>query len=283
VTVSDVLDAYETAAKQETSAKLAKARVSALREVRAHFGPLAPEAISPSYVEEYVTKRRKEVSKRTVSIELAWFRSALRRALKAETITAAPRITLPQAKAKARRRVLSRAEMARLLEALNGPQTPLHVAGFVALSIYTGQRSIHVKALQWRDVDLDEGMLYFTRSNPKAAENKQTEDVPIAKALLPYLERLRKAARTDFVIEWEDAPVASLKRSWASLLKRANITDLRIHDLRRSFATFAATAGASLSDVAALMNLDEDTLRRHYSHGSPIGRHIIEKIGGGDA
>lgn len=31
----------------------------------------------------------------------------------------------------------------------------------------------------------------------------------------------------------------------------AQITDLRIHDLRRSFATFAAKAGASLPDVAA--------------------------------
>lgn len=27
------------------------------------------------------------------------------------------------------------------------------------------------------------------------------------------------------------------------------------------------------------MNLDAETLRRHYSHGSPIGREIIERIG----
>lgn len=132
--------------------------------------------------------------------------------------------------ARARRRVLSAAEMGALLDALKAHETPAHLAGFVALSIYTGQRGVHIKALRWEHVDLDGGMLYFTRSNPAAAENKQTADVPIAKALRPHLEALQKLARTPYVIEWDDKPVTSLKRSWAGLLRRAGIADLRIHD-----------------------------------------------------
>ena len=288
VTVNDVLDAdikrkADDHARTVRATKLLRSRISALKPIRAHFGALNPEMIEPNYIDDYIDKRRASVSDRTVSIELAYFRAALKHALDKKRITAAPAITLPQARAKARRRTLKRAEMERLVEAISAPETPLHLRGFVALSVFTGQRGVHVRALKWEHVDFDEGQIYFTLSNPHAAENKQCEDIPIARALLPYLIELREAARSTSVIEWDGKPVLSLKRAWANLIKRADLADLHVHDLRRSFATIAARAGAKLGDVAALMNLDEKTLRRHYAHGAPERvRALIERIGGSD-
>ena len=271
VDVNTVLDFHlEEVARKHLAAErghhVLKARKSALREVRAHFGLLAPEEIEPGFVDAYVTKRRETVGDRTISIELAYLRSALNYALKKRRIEAAPAIELPAARAKARTRVIKRTEFDRLRQALRA--APLHLRIFVLISIYTGQRGVHVRRLRWEHVDLAERWIYFTESNRDAAENKQCADARIPAPLLPHLEEARKAARSPFVIEWEGKPVASLKKAWSTLCTEAKLADLHIHDLRRSFATIAAQNGIPLEDIAGFMNLDKKTLRRHYAHAA---------------
>ncbi len=265
---------------------LIRARQSALKPIRAHFGALAPETISPAYVAAYEDQRRRDgVGERTISIELAYLRAALKRALRAGRIAHAPEITLPQAKARARRRVLSRKELVRLIAAIeDSRRTPLHLRGFVMLSLHTGQRGVHIRNLLWRDVDYEDGFIYFTRSNPHAAENKQTADTPITHGLAPVLREMQRVARTPYVIEWKDKQVGSLKTSFARLAKRAGLTEFHIHDLRRSFATLGAIKDIALEDIASLMNVDQATLRAHYAHGiSERTRKQLEQIGDVDA
>ena len=270
--VRDVIDAYETYMlaehKHHKRARSVTGNLrSALKPIREHFGALAPETVRPAYVTKYTFKRREQgVGDRTISLELSYLRAALRRALDEETIASMPKIKLPQARSRARTRVLSPAELVTLLEAIKAPETPLHLRTFVALSLYTGQRGLHVRSLLWRDVDAD--TLYFTRSNKHAADNKQCADVTIIEPLRPYLDEAREVVRSPFVVEYKDAGVISVKKAWSSLTKRANLTDLNVHDLRRSFATFGRIIGMSLSDISDLMNLDEDTLRKHYAHGA---------------
>lgn len=256
-------------------------RKLALNPIRAHFGALAPETIEPAYVDDYIAKRAKQgVGPRTISIELAYFRAAGKNALRKKLITAFPDIVLPQAKAKSRRRVLSKTELARLMVAVKEERTPLHLRGFVVLSLHTGQRGVHIKALRWDHVDMGELMILFTRSNPDAADNKQCADMPITRGLGPVLEELRAAARTDFVIEWEGAPVASLKTAFGKLTARAGLADFHIHDLRRSFATLGGMKDIPIEEIAGLMNLDKGTLRAHYQHGiADRTRKLIERIG----
>ena len=268
--VNDVLDAHmsEIERKHKAAGRAPQAfknRVSALREIRAHFGLLAPEDVGPGFVDAYVEMRRKAVSDRTISIELAYLRAAINFALKKKRIASAPTIELPQARAKARTRVIKKAEFEALRAALR--EAPLHLRLFVLVSIYTGQRGVHVRNLKWEHVDFDERWLYFTESNPQASENKQCADARIPAPLLPHLAEAKRAARSPFVIEWEGKPVREVKTAWATLCANAGLEDLHIHDLRRSFATIAAQAGVGLDEIANFMNLDRRTLARHYAHG----------------
>lgn len=260
---------------------LLKERRRMVERIRNHFGTLAPETIAASYVSSYADTRRDQgVSDRTISIELAYLRAALNKALEAGKIASSPKIVLPQPKARARRRVLTRRELARLMAAINDTEkTPLHMKGFVIISLHTGQRGIHVRNLLWEHVE--DGMLMFTLSNPNAADNKQCADMPITRGLAPVLEELRRVARSPYVIEWEGKPVGSLKTAFAKLAARAALPDFHIHDLRRSFATLGAIADIPLEQIAGLMNIDQKTLRAHYSHGiSDQTRKMIERIGG---
>lgn len=270
-TVNDVLDADLEHLRREGRAKggnpaLIVKRASALKPIRAHFGALAPEDIQAGFVRLYIDRRRKTVGDRTISIELAYLRAALRRAADDGRIKSAPKIKVPQARAKARTRVLTWPEMERLREALRS--APLHLRGFVLLSMYTGQRGVHIRALRWEHVDFEAGWIWFTRSNPAAAENKLCADAPIPEALAPHLVEMKRAARSPWVIEWEGGRVGSLRRSFATLLREADVTGVHIHDLRRSFATLMGALDVDLGLLADFMNLDRKTLRRHYAHGA---------------
>ena len=68
------------------------------------------------------------------------------------------------------------------------------------------------------------------------------------------LDRRKKANQNEssYVFPSEKSASGHLsepKKGWARILKRANITDLRIHDLRRSLGSWQASTGASLSII----------------------------------
>lgn len=311
--MNDLLDDYVTWKTDEhtrkgRSPRLLKNIVSALREVRAHFGPLQPDDVNFAYVQSYVEHRRgmdKEgggsgkVSDRTISIELAYLRSALKRAVKTEAFTGKiPFIELPEGTSKARERILTPDERKRLVDAVADAATPKHIRAFVVIGLKTGQRGQHIRNLRWRDVDFSRGVLWFRRSNPHAAKNKSCEDVLMGAPLAALLHEMKQGALTPFVIEHigrdkhgepvksaklgDDAkPIGSLKRAWATLLRRAEITGLNVHDLRRSFTSAAADEGAELKEIADFMGVDVKTLRRHYAFSAPERhRGLLEKIEG---
>lgn len=305
VTVNDVLDGDIERIKAKHKERnrrpiLLKERTRMLKPVREHFGKLAPENIAAAYIASYEDKRRADgVSARTISIELAYLRAALKAAQAKGRISHAPKIILPQPKARARRRVLTRKELTRLMAAINDQtKTSLHLKGFVMISLHTGQRGIHIRNLRWEHVDIDDGLIHFTLSNPHAAENKQCADMPITRGLRPVLEEMRRAARSPFVIEYQpmvsakpgkakepppiqDKPLGSLRKAFENLAARAALGDFHIHDIRRSFATLGAIADIPIEQLAGLMNIDQRTLRAHYAHGlSDQTRKMIERIGG---
>lgn len=312
-TVNDLLDDYVLWKRADherkgRSPRLLKNIESALREVRAHFGPLSPDEVNYRYVESYVERRRNtqketggagNVSDRTISIELAYLRSALKRAVKTEAFNGKiPFIELPEGTSKARERILTPDERLRLKAAVSDPSTPAHIKTFVVIALATGQRGQHIRNLRWEHVDFDRGVLWFRRSNPHAAKNKSCEDVLMSAGIASVLSDIKAKALTPFVIEHilrdkhgapaknakvgDDArPIGSLKRAWASLLRRASIEGLNVHDLRRSFTSAAADEGAELREIADFMGVDVKTLRRHYAFSSPERhRSLLEKIEG---
>lgn len=275
-----------------------KTLVSALRPIRDHFGALPPvqadpdndiEGISAQYQRDYVTmrmnaarrrgdratgetiERQGTVGDRTVSIELAYLRAALKRAADEGEIPKAtvPTIKLPRSQARARRRSLKRTEFKRFMVELFAPATPPHLRTFVMLGILTSQRSKTLKAGRWSMVDYEEGVIRWTETDPDAADNKRVQDTPITPDMAQWLADVQAIALSDYIVEWGGKPVSGVKSAWTALLRRARLSDVRIHDLRRSAATIALNAGGDLGRISLLLNDDEATVRRNYAHASP--------------
>jgi integrase len=265
--------------RAEAGVKRLSAMAQALDNIRVHFGPLAPDAITPAYVRRYIADRRAEprrdgrpgaVSDRTISIGLAYLRAALKLAERDQIIASAPHITLPRgAGIKARTRSLTRDEVRALIIATRHADTAPHIRLFVVLALATAQRGIAIRDLLWRDVDFERGVIYFSRSDPRPSANKRRADLPMTDGLRCMLAQAREIARSDYVIEWDGKPVASLKTGMRALWRRAGIAGVRTHDLRRTAATLAVEAGASFAEVAALLRDSEQITQAHYAHSSP--------------
>jgi len=64
-------------------------------------------------------------------------------------------------------------------------------------------------------------------------------------------------------------PSASLHFPWDRIRKRADLTDVRLHDLRHSFASFLVNRGVSLYVVQGLLGHAHTKYTQRYAHLTP--------------
>jgi site-specific recombinase XerD len=71
-----------------------------------------------------------------------------------------------------------------------------------------------------------------------------------------------------------------IKRAWQTICRRAEISGLRVHDLRHSFASQLASGGASLLLIGAMLGHSQPRTTARYAHifDSPL-RQATEKVG----
>ena len=75
-------------------------------------------------------------------------------------------------------------------------------------------------------------------------------------------------------------PYTSLKTAWNTACKRGGITNLWIHDLRHTFGTRAAEAGAPLRAIQDVMGHSSITMTERYAHATHEGkRRVVEAAG----
>ena len=126
----------------------------------------------------------------------------------------------------------------------------------------TGARAGEVLGLRWEWVDFDRTCLRLPDSKTGA---KVIHLNPPALALLRELPRHGKNPHV-LTGEKIGAHLSDLKKVWRSVRKAAALNDVRLHDLRHSYASMAAGAGFSLPVIGALLGHATPTATARYSH-----------------
>jgi integrase len=171
----------------------------------------------------------------------------------------------------ARRRYLTGDELPRLMAALDAYPDRAS-ANVIWLCLATGARKGEIMRMRWGDLQLTEGK--WTR---RAADLKQgrDHDIPLSESVLRLLNELREAQLKgkrmlpEFVFESATSRskhLVQIHRAWRRLRKAADLPDLRIHDLRHSFASFLVSGGASLPLVGALLGHKSHATSARYAH-----------------
>ena len=273
-TIGEVIDHYLKV--KEHTKSIGQIRTN-LRFFKRDYAGRHPSQFTAATRRQYSEQRRsgalggQAVSDRAVASELAYLRAALKLAEEEGMIAKAPKIRLPKnAGIRRRKRFLTETEYHRFMTAVQHPDTAFHIRLFVALALLTSERGIAIRSLKWEHVDFDAGVIWFSNTDPDPASNKNRQDMPITAVLENLLRPAQALARTEWVIEWRDKPVKSVKTGFKALCRRASISDLGVHDLRKTVATRLLHLGADLRDVAMLLGDDERVVRAHYAHVTPI-------------
>lgn len=162
-----------------------------------------------------------------------------------------------------RDRYLTDDEHERFLEALNRREDTSSTLALRML-LLTGARRSEVLKADWNQFDIVGGVWTKPSSHTK---QKRTHRVPLSPEAVDILKRARKMSNGQFVFPGrEGRPLTDIKKLFASLLREADIQNLRLHDLRHSFASILATGGQSLPIIGALLGHTQVATTARYAH-----------------
>lgn len=180
-----------------------------------------------------------------------------------------------------RQRFLSEDEFRRLgavLTALDEEQEEgLYVVAAIRLLLLTGARLSEILTLQWSYVDLQRKLLLLPDS--KTGQ----KSIRLNDAAIDVLKHLPQVKGNPYVLPGrrEGEHLVNLQKPWRRIRKAAGLEDVRIHDLRHSFASVAAASGASLQMIGKLLGHTNPQTTARYAHlADQPTQNLNDEVGG---
>ena len=245
-----------------------------LRHLFPVFSGRTLSAITPADVRGYIRERRSEgAAASTINKEVGLFSSACNYARREwDWFVPNPAAQCKQSEPEGRVRWLSRPEAASLLRAARQEPRARHLADFIRLALHTGCRKGELLGLEWRRVNLQEGLIFLESAHTKTARRRS---VPLnSESRAALLARMRFRAEHCPDSPWvfcrkTGARIADVKKAFASACGRAGIEDFRVHDLRHTCAAWLVTAGVPLPEVRDLLGHKTIEMTERYAHLAP--------------
>jgi integrase len=262
-------------------------RATAFEGLRKAWGPRKVEGITFADVEALharVTHSAPYLANRLVALLSRLFNLAIRWGWRSDNPT---RGIERNAETK-RQRFLRPDEIAALTAAL--AECPdQQAANIVRLLILTGSRRNEVLAMRWDQLDLGAGVW----TKPGHTTKQKTEHrVPLsapARQILAALWAERPDGDWVFPGLGDSGHREGIKSAWPSICQAAGIAEVRVHDLRHTYASVLASAGLSLPIIGQLLGHTQTQTTARYAHllDDPL-RAATERVGaivagGGDA
>ena len=116
---------------------------------------------------------------------------------------------------------------------------------------------------RWRDVDRERS---FWRI-PKTKSGRE-RNVPLSAAAIALLDTVPRRRHCDWIFANPKTlkPYVSIFSSWDTARTAAGLAEVRVHDLRHSFASFLVNAGCSLYEVQKILGHSSVIMTQRYSH-----------------
>ncbi|RTL44470.1 MAG: DUF4102 domain-containing protein [Candidatus Melainabacteria bacterium] len=118
---------------------------------------------------------------------------------------------------------------------------------YVLISLYTGARRTNVLEMRWEDINFQLAVWRIPKT-----KNKESHYVPLTSSAMDLLRR-RWEARTNIWVFPGKKPGSHLvepMKAWRRMLKKAGITDLRLHDLRRTLGSYMAMSNQNIKIIS---------------------------------
>lgn len=177
-------------------------------------------------------------------------------------------------KEEARNRAVTPEEIQRLLLALDShDDSHHHTVILIRLILLTGARGGEIKNALLSDVDWDQKILNIRDSKTGKGTIELTDEA------LDVIRSAKRSASCKYIVPsyFKGKPLKWPYGSWRAILKTAGLKDLRMHDLRHVFGTYAHIAGANQKQVAELLRHTSLATTERYIQGFKINRRKAAK------
>ncbi len=147
----------------------------------------------------------------------------------------------------------------------------------ILLSINTGLRRGEIFNLKWQDINFDKAMLTVIGQSAKSG---QTRHVPLNDEVLSILKLWQEVDNSnELVFHNKGERFDNVNNSWKKVLKDANITNFRWHDMRHHFASRLVMAGVDLNTVRELLGHSDTKMTLRYAHLAPaVKAAAVQKL-----
>lgn len=161
-----------------------------------------------------------------------------------------------------RERFLNHDEARRLLSTLDTDENRV-AASAIKLLLFTGARRNEVTHSKWDFVNWEKRTLLVPR-----AKSGRPRSIQLNSAALELLRSLPRTENNPYIFPSPATgrPSPSLHFPWWRIREKAGLLDVRLHDLRHSFASFLVNQGVSLYVVQGLLGHTQARTTQRYAH-----------------
>jgi integrase len=241
--------------------------------LRPYFGATRIDHVTSDSLAEYILRKKAEgLAPATINNQLAGLRHAFNLGYRATPpkVARVPYFRLLRVN-NARRGFFEAPEYEALFAQLPPDLRPLLCYGY-----FTGCRRAEVLLLEWRQVDLDRGLV---RLDPGTTKNDEARTIPLVPQLLEVL-RMQRSVRDEY---WPRCPwvffwhatgtrVKSFRDAWSQACQRAGLWDAErekptklFHDLRRSAVRNMERAGVPRKVAMQISGHKTESIYRRYN------------------
>jgi integrase len=164
-----------------------------------------------------------------------------------------------------RERFLSVEEAKRLIASIEQDENEV-ARKAIMLLLLTGARRNEITQSRWEHLDWDKRTLLVPLS-----KSGKPRSIALNAAALSLLRSIRASDHSPYIFPapTTNRPSPSLYFPWQRIRLRAGMPDLRLHDLRHSFASFLVNSGVSLYVVQGLLGHAHTRYTQRYAHLTP--------------
>ena len=243
-----------------------RVRLVLRRHILPEFGELPAEAVEREQVWALRNRlhRVPSMANHAVNTLSAMFTMGETWGVVAEGIN--PCVSVARYRIRRRERFLTEAEFTRLGRVLSEMETKGEItsraAAAIRLLMLTGCRCMEILSLRWDEVDLERNELRLrdSKTGPRT--------VPLSPPAARVLANRPRERGDAWVIpgRTQGEPLTSIDTPWRKLRKAAGLEDVRLHDLRHSFASRALALGENLPVIGKLLGHTQVQTTARYAH-----------------
>ena len=233
--------------------------------INPNFGKQYMDEVSKNDVIQFVSRHSLTHKPGSVNRVIIMLRYIFNLSIKWETtgITKNPTAGIPLLEENNKNeRYLTVEEGNKLIDALKNSQNKM-LKHIIPMLIMTGARRNEVFKAKWEDFNFDQRIWRIPTSKSGKARH-----VPMADGVLHLLAGVPRFDGCQYVFANPKTlkPYVSIFTSWDTARTSVGLEDVRLHDLRHSFASFLVNSGRSIYEVQKILGHTQIKTTQRYAH-----------------